>query len=275
MVGAVERAARTWPQRPRIAARVQEIRIDLALHDGPPAALGRRRVDPRRQRHPGREVQRRTVGDQDEVAGAAEAQRIAVAPQRRPRRPRDRARVVTAGRIGDGGPGALVKTPRGDETSLRPRNCWRGDDEQQRADDDQRRANALQRITRLTPDTVSMVESQHANCGLNLHAFIGRHNDWSTAKVVSNLPQYSLLARAFLEPHSGEREVFVSAHPARVWHSCHCAWSRCLSARAAATARICCGPLLAVFIRRIRARLPTAGEEQRANAVECVPRVEW
>src|SRR5205814_10354718 len=86
--------------------------IYLALHDRPPAALGRRRVDPGRQRHPGRDVQGRTVGDQDEVAGAAEAQRIAVAPQRGPRRPRDRARVVTAGRIGDRRTGAFLKSPR-------------------------------------------------------------------------------------------------------------------------------------------------------------------
>src|SRR5205814_9600136 len=101
------------------------------------------------------------------------------------------------------------------------------------------------------------------------------NKEGDTAKGLSNQPDCSLLARALLGPHSGESEVSMSAHPARVWHSSHCAWSRSLSARAAATARICCGPLLALFIRRIHACLPTAGEEQRANTVERVPRVEW
>jgi len=113
--GPAERTARAGPQWARVAAGVQEVRIDLALHDRPPAALRRRGKYPRRQRHPRRQIQRRRAGDEDETARAAEAQRIAVAPQRRPRRALERARVVVAGGVANGRARALVKTPRSDQ----------------------------------------------------------------------------------------------------------------------------------------------------------------
>src|SRR5205814_3149209 len=85
--------------------------IYLALHDRPPAALGRRRVDPGRQRHPGRDRKSTRLNSSHLGTSYADSWLIKIAPQRGPRRPRDRARVVTAGRIGDRRTGAFLKSP--------------------------------------------------------------------------------------------------------------------------------------------------------------------
>ena len=87
-------------------------------HDrAPDGALRRRGLNPRLERHPGRQVKRRGVRDCDGRVGAVEQQGAAVLTGRRPRRVRDRPLVAVPGAVVDGGSRAFVEPVRRDETS--------------------------------------------------------------------------------------------------------------------------------------------------------------
>ena len=106
------RAARDQPRvRPRRVARgCRQVEVVVALVDHvAPLGVDRRRVHPRLQRHPTRQMQRRGVGDRHQRAGAVELQRPAVLARRRPRRIGDRAVVPVPRRIGHGRPRPLIK----------------------------------------------------------------------------------------------------------------------------------------------------------------------
>ena len=81
------------PQRTRVIARIQEIRIRLPLHNRPPPRLRHRRIDPRRQRHRPRQPKRRRRRNLHHTARPVERHRTAIPTRRRPRRPQHRPRI--------------------------------------------------------------------------------------------------------------------------------------------------------------------------------------
>ena len=95
---------------------MEEVRIDLTLHDGAPATFSGRGENPRGDRHVGGHIERRRSVDNDDVVDPVELEGIAVAALSGPGRAREGAGVVVAGDISGSGARALVEAPRGDRT---------------------------------------------------------------------------------------------------------------------------------------------------------------
>ena len=108
---------RVAAREPAVAERVQRpgeaARGLLERERAPAAAAGR--VDPALERHAGREVERRAVGDRDPVVAAVEVERAAEAARGRARGPLSVPGVAVAGRVGGGRAGGLVEAPGADQ----------------------------------------------------------------------------------------------------------------------------------------------------------------
>ena len=103
-------------ERPGAAVGIQCIDlIQLFQHDRAPAAAHRRR-DPRFQRQPIHQIQRRGIVDGHPTVAAIERQSAAIAP-RRPGRVRGRARIVLARGVGHGRAAVLVEAKRKNQSS--------------------------------------------------------------------------------------------------------------------------------------------------------------
>ena len=145
---------RDWPRISLV--RVQRVRERAALledHRSPATPEGRR-THPRRERHPGRQVEVVRVGDRHPVVHAVEGERAAEPPSRRPGRTRDRARVPVPRRVGRDAPRALVERVRGHEPVRKRRRGVVDSDVH-----DSSRARAAGRVARLCRELVEAEES--------------------------------------------------------------------------------------------------------------------
>ena len=79
--------------------RLQVVVVVALVDDVPPGRSLTSRVDPRLQRHPGRQMQRGGVRDRDPRVRAVERQRLPVLAGRRPGRVRDASRVAVPRRV--------------------------------------------------------------------------------------------------------------------------------------------------------------------------------
>ena len=90
-------------------ARLQVVVVVGLVDHIAPGRADRGRVDPRLQRHPGREMQIAGVRDRDDRVRPVELQRLAVLAGRRPGRVRDRPVMAIPRRIRDRRPRPLIK----------------------------------------------------------------------------------------------------------------------------------------------------------------------
>ena len=97
----------------RVRRRRLQIEVVIGLVDHiPPVRVDRRRINPRLQSHPTRQLQRRRIRNRHHRTRPVEAQRPAELPRRAPSRIRDRPVVAVARRVRDRRPRPLIKPVR-------------------------------------------------------------------------------------------------------------------------------------------------------------------